>query len=226
MAIAIVLSPTEARNILNKTQQGLVRRSVKFYKAVKNDIEKYGNATIVCVCSKGGKSLCFDAFNGFYELKEKWNTTPIILNGKVICKFECENVEDIKLPYTYFGTNKWVGCENDRKLQTETINEEQLLKLSCLKEEEIYKYLNFKKSPDYVGVFIHISNLKIFETPKEIKELIKPHTLFDIAKVECHKKDIGMCNDGLSLKTGKWIGCNKFRLTQAPRNFVHVEDLK
>ena len=95
--------------------------------------------------------------------------------GKVVARFWCDKVETISLPYTYFRTNKWVGCENERTLQTKTLDEPDLLKKSCISEQEIYKYLNFKKSPRECGYAIHISKLEIFDKPKKLIDLVKSY---------------------------------------------------
>ena len=92
------------------------------------------------------------------------------LNGKVVAKFTLNKAETIKLPYTKFGCSEWVGCEEARTLQTQSMNEETLLEKSCLEKNEIYGYLNFKNSPDNVGYAWHIDNLVIFGKPKELSD--------------------------------------------------------
>ena len=119
-------------------------------------------------------------------------------NGKVVARFWCDKVETISLPYTYFGTDKWVSCENERTLQTETIDEQELLKKSCISEEQIYKYLNFKKSPKQVGYAIHFSKLEIFDKPKYLTEYYKSY-------VETEK--------GIYYQV----------LTKAPQNYCYIE---
>jgi len=90
--------------------------------------------------------------------------------GKVVARFTLMVVERIKLPYTKFGCSEWVGCEAERTLQTQTMNEGTLLEKSCLEEDEIYGYLNFKHSPNNVGYAWHISALEIFDDPRELSE--------------------------------------------------------
>ena len=122
-------------------------------------------------CTKDSKNILCHYYDGhWFTTKDKNNNWKMYMNGKVIARFWCDKVETISLPYTYFGTNKWVGCENERTLQTETIDEQELLKKSCISEEQIYKYLNFKKSPKQVGYAIHISKLEIFDKPRELRE--------------------------------------------------------
>ena len=130
-----------------------------------------------------------------YEFCLKMKT----LNGKVVARFWCDKVETISLPYTYFGTNKWVSCENERTLQTETIDEQELLKKSCISEEQIYKYLNFKKSPKQVGYAIHISKLEIFDEPRELSEF----------KFWKDKSEYGCWYEN--------------KLTKAPQNYCYIE---
>ena len=107
-------------------------------------------------------------------------------NGKVVAKFTLNKVEKISLPYTKFGKLEWVGCEEERTLQTISLDEKDLLKLSCLTESEIYKYLNFNKKP--CGYAWHIDNLEIFDKPKELSEFkIKHYPQFaGMVKNESH----------------------------------------
>lgn len=226
--IVITIKPQHLCNIMNGIKKGEVRKNKAFIKAVKELIKKYGKAKFYVVCGNGGKIL--------YRFKHPiTNETKYItatpkeylganqyekLNGKVVCSFECEKVEGIYLQ---------AHCDDKVHIETDNLCEDELLDLVCLTREDFAKYIPNATFGDtlkgnYPCALLHISNLTPFEEPKEIKELMKPHTPFDIAKVKCIKKDRGMCNNGLSLKTGEWIGCNKFRLTKAPQNFCYVED--
>ena len=152
-------------------------------------------------CTKDYKKILFE--NGGYGWRlNTWNKNKNVIttnNGKVVARFWCDKVETISLPYTYFGTNKWVSCENERTLQTETIDEQELLKKSCISEEQIYKYLNFKKSPKQVGYAIHISKLEIFDEPRELSE-------FNYWK---DKSEYGCWYEN--------------KLTKAPQNYCYIE---
>ena len=127
------------------------------------------------------------------------------LNGKVVARFWCDKVETIKLPYTYFGTNKWVGGEHERTLQTETMDEKDLLKASCISEEENYKYLNFKHSPNCCGYAIHITKLEIFDRPKELNEF------WNCTEKKC-----------IYSERHKYMHCRKY-LTRAPQSYMFIE---
>ena len=88
--------------------------------------------------------------------------------GKIVARFTLDKVEEIELPYTKFGCEEWVGCEEERTLQTKAMSQEELLKKGCLSEDEIYGYLNFKNK--HYGYAWHISDLEIFREPKKLSE--------------------------------------------------------
>ena len=144
-----------------------------------------------------------DNKNGLHWNTHKWvtinNNTDVLkeicFNGKVVAKFTLNKVEKISLPYTKFGKLEWVGCEEERTLQTTSLDEKDLLRLSCLTESEIYKYLNFNKKP--CGYAWHIDNLEIFDKPKELSE-------FYTAKTN---------------KLPRYL----FPLTHAPQSWVYIE---
>ena len=126
-------------------------------------------------------------------------------NGRVVAKFTLNKVEKISLPYTKFGKLEWVGCEEERTLQTISLDEKDLLKLSCLTESEIYKYLNFNKKP--CGYAWHIDNLEIFDRPKELSEFKQ------IKKVNCYNADF----DYESVEE------RQYPLTRAPQSWCYIE---
>lgn len=151
-------------------------------------------------CTKDSKNILCRYYDGhWFTTKDKNNNWKMYMNGKVVARFWCDKVETISLPYTYFGTNKWVSCENERTLQTETIDEQELLKKSCISEEQIYKYLNFKKSPKQVGYAVHISKLEIFDEPRELSEF----------KFWKDKSEYGCWYEN--------------KLTKAPQNYCYIE---
>lgn len=78
-----------------------------------------------------------------------------ILNGKIVASFDCEKVEKII-------ATKWsVGC-GCAYYHFET---KDLLRKSCLEYGDLCDYLENQN-----GYAIHISNLEIFDKPKELSE--------------------------------------------------------
>lgn len=78
-----------------------------------------------------------------------------LLNGTIPC--ECE-IEVEELPANYIYNGYW-------KYETLNVNEKELLVKSCLDYEQLLNYLR-----GYNGYALHISNLKVFDKPRELSE--------------------------------------------------------
>lgn len=103
----------------------------------------------------------------------------LFLNGKVIGEFVCDEIYDIGYsPYNHGGFISNI----DGYLS----NTDDLYKKSCLDLEKMFNYL----SQGY-GYGWHISDLKIYDKPKELSEFVMP-------------SKIGCCNEG-KCKGCKWL---------------------
>ena len=105
--------------------------------------------------------------------------------GKVVARFYCDKVD------------KWDIWQDDL---------EEKLKLACLSVLEFDKY-----SKGQVAYAIHISQLEIFDKPKELREF------------KTTKERLGGCwqceNYGICVS-----GCNKLKpLTKAPQSYMFIE---
>lgn len=118
------------------------------------------------------------------------------LNGKIVASFDCEKVEK------WFWNGWWNCYAKNNDIDIQNIDDEDFEK-SCLNFGYLYDYL-FEND----GYAIHISNLEIFDEPKELAK----HTLDN--------------NSDFYIK--KWI--KKFdsfkgsALTKAPQNMCNVYD--
>ena len=137
------------------------------------------------------------------EDKREYNNCYQKLNGKVVARFWCDKVEEIK--------PSWV-CLN--------YNKKDLLKNACLTEQEF---------DDYVGLIyysffaIHISKLEIFDRPRELSEF---HKVGFYELVDCiyeEYRDAGYDKDRAASKSWWDAHCNKL-LTKAPQNYCYVEE--
>ena len=171
-----------------------VRTSKALAKAVQNLIDDYGYADIYVYCSKDTKyGLVWDKYgkgivnSRLFPYAKGCPENHRLVNGKVIFKFECRKVEEIK-----------------------KLNDETLLKKSCLTKTELINYLLSSKYSLVMnnGYALHISNLTIFEKPKELGEFYK---FFE-------RKDEYMTCMFACRKS-----CHKCQLTKAPQNFCYVE---
>lgn len=110
-------------------------------------------------------------------------------NGKVIGEFICDEIINV--------SNKDLR-ENFRRLMR------NILIPSCLNPDELKEYLGFKN-----GLGLHISNLKIYDKPKELSEFR-------------HYKKFDWWDYGHHTNKPQWELCS---LTRPPQSWCYVEEL-
>ncbi len=209
-SILISIKPKWCAKIMNGNKTIEVRKNKALANAIQKLIDENGYADIYVYCSKlqNGKlnTLC-KMKNGKYKiisnandvLKQIDEIEKAKFTGKVVFKFRCYKVEEITV-------KKWNICV-----------ENTLLKKSCLHESELFHYIgDFRKEPFYA---IHISDLEIFDKPKELSEFrhsvwvsneyIFPNPMCDMCKFPNCKK----------CERHYWL----VPLTKAPQNFCYVE---
>lgn len=140
--------------MMNGKKKAEVRKGTALYKATKKLIDEYGYAEFYVYCTKE-KATCKEDmftrgcniwFNKGYAMNRQY-----LINGKVPFKFRCYKVEEIET----------CGRHNP-----------ELLHQSCLNSNEFYDYLMKGKNflGRVLGCAIHISDLEIFDKPKELSE--------------------------------------------------------
>lgn len=200
-AIMISIKPKWCAKIMNSEKIIEVRKNKALAKAIQKLIDENGYAEIYVYCSKGKPNLWlpyeYDCFK-LDELSQPYlSDKPILdidtkMNGKVVFKFRCHKVEEI---------TPFEECESPfgmaYKLTTDKI-------LCCYKAHLTYdEYNHYLKGQN--GYAIHISDLEIFDEPKELWEFetTKQHLVGVIGQIQPILQNI--------------------RLTQAPQNFCYVE---
>lgn len=162
-AILMSIQPPHSCDILNLIKEWEIRKRFPL---------DYRGWVYIYV-TKGNMNECLEYADNPDRNKEgRWCVTSgyPYANGKVIARFYCDKVEEIKFErvndYSY----------NTFEYMTETLTENELLKLSCLSAEELNNYLKGK-----TGYAIHISQLEIFDEPKELWEFkyYKKHSCMD-----------------------------------------------
>lgn len=177
-----------------------VRKGTALYKATQKLIDEYGFAEFYVYCTKGKPNLWLPYEYDCFELDEAsqpyLSDKPIIdidtkMNGKVIFKFRCYKVEEISWQIgVYELEQQWFSDFLDK---------------CCLGFCELKNYLNKKN-----GCAIHISNLEIFDKPKELGEFSRYHEKKDEYSACWTCKRFG-------------TGCMSCKLTKAPQSFMYVE---
>lgn len=168
--IAIMISgkPKWSALIMNGDKTVEVRKNKGLYKAIQKLINEYGYAEIYWYCSKN--EYLYRTNKGYIASKKPLTvgkgtkyTFAYSDEGKVLFKFRCYKVEEIEDFYSQ--ENEFGGlCES---YGTKTLKTNSLLSKAQLDYLELADYLN-----DYTpfGYAIHISNLEIFDKPKELIE--------------------------------------------------------
>jgi predicted transcriptional regulator len=116
--------------------------------------------------------------------------------GKVVARFYCDKVEEI---YIRYGEG-WV-CGN--------LIRNEIEKETCLSRYELYDYLKGN-----TGYAIHISQLEIFDKPKELSEFRHYN------KPSCDNCPFQYSAD---CDYHREVECDDIPLTKAPQNICYVE---
>ena len=185
-----------------------VRKGTALYKAIQKLIDEYGYADIYVYCAKDKPNLWLPYEYDCFELDEAsqpyLSDKPIIdidtkMNGKVIFKFRCYKVEEIEREEQI----KFINFDDYISMSSNTTYEE-IWEKSCLSPEELNNYLQDKN-----GCAIHISDLEIFDKPKELSEFYKIG----------HYEDLDDCFTDEKQINGKWC----IPLKKAPQSFCYIE---
>lgn len=125
--------------------------------------------------------------------------------GKVIGEFVCDRIDWLaRVGFTRRGGEPEYRIANNGDWESPIW---RLLEDACLTEEELYAYLGGN-----LGFGWHISDLKIYDKPKEISEF-KKHSR------ECYFDNLGMA-------TPKCSECTQCNLTRPPQSWNYVEEIR
>ena len=216
--IAIMISdkPKWCAKMMNGEKSIEVRKNKALASAIQKLIDKYGYADIYVCCSKGqglvwdnqGKGLVNSKLFPYDKDDPEHHR---LVNGKVPFKFRCYNVGIVE-HNILSGWNHFEDCYNTFIERFYSYSD--LLKESCLKSNELHNYLKGQ-----TGYAIHISQLEIFDKPKELKHFRKHcGKMFDVYSncINCKAYEVDW-------DLGDWCKRSKLTLTKAPQNFCYVE---
>ena len=143
--------------------------------------------------------------------------------GKVIGEFICSEITEFESEFwddeTYERIQKIIkDCDRyfefgEYEYETVTTNEYEkyrenwLCKQSCVSWEEMRKYVGVGIKEFYGW---HISDLKIYDKPKELKEFR-----------QCHK-----CEHYFYCKAGEYSCDGAYKLTRPPQSWCYVEEVE
>lgn len=145
-------------------------------------------------------------------VKSKTELTGYLMNGKVIGEFVCDKVFLLR-PYTYDGGS----ADRERRKFIQTFEgsskENEILAATCLTQDEMFDYIG---AGNY-GYGWHISDLKIYDKPKELSEFEHPCTYKGIC-YSCKR----FRPNGIPLPAP--YGFCETKITRAPQGWQYVEE--
>lgn len=193
-AILISIHPQWVELILNLIKKDEIRKGTAIGKAINRLIKEQGVAPMLIYCTKRSPWIYWNegvaklnngqgCIRGYKSLRND--------NGKVVARFNATAEEIICRPIC----GEW-------ECYTKTQGYSEIAKASCLKNKEIVHYLKGKN-----GTAIRISNLEIFDKPKELKDFLTySHTI----------SGIGFKGEPKEFKVLK-------PLTRAPQSWQYIE---
>lgn len=206
-AIMIADKPIWCRKMMNGDKTVEVRTSKALANAIQKLIDEYGYADIYVYCTKQSPWIYWNesvakinngrgCVIGYKSLRND--------NGKVLFKFRCYKVEEITATEDRYGEETWY--------ETYSLACDELAEKSCLDFNELDEYM-YGKNGNAQGYAIHISDLVIFDKPKELSEFN--------AYSKCKRNLRTRCLLCHALATQSGDYCIK-KLTKAPQNFCYV----
>ena len=142
----------------------------------------------------------------------QWQKTLINGRGRVIGEFICDKIDEY-LCEKY----EWEDGDVSLEYRIRTVEGQK----TCLEYDEVRKYGNEK--PLY---FWHISDLKIYNKPKELSEFY----IYDGEKrrpsIDCEHKKPGYSHDWCLQMDGRFCNqclCDKKRLKGPPQSWQYIE---
>lgn len=141
-------------------------------------------------CSKNKKS--------FVKIPKEYQPFMKKLLGKVAGEWVCDCI------YNYTA-DPFISKHIKKQCE---ISDEDMVKQSCMSLDELYHYESHPETHNWGMFGWHISNLKIYENPKELSEFIKTEKCPYAAMVDCSKCSEHHC------------------FTRPPQSWCYVEDME
>lgn len=146
---------------------------------------------------KYGNSIELVAYDNYSE--------DNFLNGKVIGEYICDKITSFSFDTYYHTLTHRHGGYN---VSLGEFSEQELYSKSCWSFADIYEYIG-----EHYGYAWHISNLKIYDEPKELSEFKKINRKCWYADLGLTKRDCSKCKDENCL------------VSRPPQSWCYVESI-
>ena len=146
-----------------------------------------------------------------YMLTFAGNGKMRVHNGMVIGEFICDKVYKIEPIFSFYDCYSGYDDSSDSSYFEDYSIDDERLKKTCLTRQDLYIYGKGKKLYGW-----HISDLKIYDKPKELSEFIKA----------CHYTDGSYCLGGKCEHYDDYSGKCCCVVKRPPQSWCYVEELK
>ena len=156
-AILVSIKPKWCVKIMNGEKTIEVRKNKALANAIQKLIDENGYADIYVYCTKDNKTKLSSNSLQYYVVDNKdYKDYLGHWNGKVLFKFRCYKTTE------YVNGLNWEYVQHDAASYDDY---ETILEPSCLTDSELINYVD-----DLSFCAIHISDLEIFDKPKELSD--------------------------------------------------------
>lgn len=155
-------------------------------------------------CTKD-KQEAFNNHNGNMFLSPKGWQSYSECNGKVIGEFICDKVYRIEPIFSFYDSYIGYDDSSDFSYFKDYSIDDERLKKTCLTRQELYIYGKEKTLYGW-----HISDLKIYDKPKELSE-------FKTGCKGCKERDTYHC---------KFYCYGERPLTRPPQSYMYVDEVE
>lgn len=158
--------------------------------------------------NKQAKIYCSKNKQSFAEIPKEYQPLMEKLLSKVIGEFVCDRIDEF---------HEWELSTSKRFYEEEKARLDLFLKESCLSYDEVCKYReNLSHIKPLYGW--HISDLKIYDKPKELSEFITPTDCDSVIAKDMLCNTCCICSDFCTKKPK--------RINRPPQSWCYVEELQ
>ena len=173
MKIVISIQSLWACKILNGEKSIEVRKGLALYNALKKAEERGEEVEFLMYVTKDKPLIRLESLLGRkikydVDLKRNRNAYSETLDGKVVARFKAKAEiikENHNVPEAYYN-----GERDFTLYDTYDMDDYELLKESCLSDEQMFSYLHDDKTIASKGTALHIKDLEIFDKPKTLAD--------------------------------------------------------
>lgn len=227
-SILLSIRPEHCFNITSGAKTEEVRKAIGFFNITEHSVP----FKVYMYCTKGNKHVALTVDNSgntaLFACCDYRTAIPCgceIANGKVLGEFICDRITEYESEFlddfTYENI-KEVSTDDDGEEEfiviAENGEDNRLCRALCLTWDELRTYIGTGDKRFYS---MHISNLVIYDTPKELYQFERPCPGNEEC-TECkHYRTEGITGDTYC----QWAKDGNFQIQKAPQSWCYVREI-